>query len=191
MSRNEIDKDLQDLQHKYKDDAYKAELVSQLIDMVHIATKLFGPRNLYYTVIDIGFGGNQPEIQYPSENHPYIIIRLSAKAKKDRLIACYQMAHETVHLLAPTSRCHVTNLEEGVASYFAIYYMKNYYKGEEKELNNYNWEPDDPRYIPPLKKVTRLFEKDKYFVSELRRKSQHLFQDITAEGIINIIEGCA
>ena len=41
MSRIEIDKDLQDLQHKYKDDDDKSELVSRLVDMLHMAQKIF------------------------------------------------------------------------------------------------------------------------------------------------------
>ena len=38
--------------------------------------------------------------------------------------ACYQMAHETVHLLAPSCGRNANNFEEGVACYFAAYYMK-------------------------------------------------------------------
>ena len=123
MSRIEIDKDLQDLQHKYKDDDYKLELISRLIDMVHIAKKLFGPRDLCYTILGIEFGGKNPGIQYPIKNHPHIIIGLSAKAATCMWRACCDLAHETVHLLA-TGCKDATNLEEGVACYFADYYMQ-------------------------------------------------------------------
>ena len=34
------------------------------------------------------------------------------------------MAHETIHLLAPSCGRNANNFEEGVACYFAAYYMK-------------------------------------------------------------------
>ena len=46
MPQIEIEGDLLDLQHRAKGDDYKSELISRLIDMVHIAKKLFGPRDL-------------------------------------------------------------------------------------------------------------------------------------------------
>ena len=79
MPQIEIDGDLLDLQHRSKGDDYKSELISRLIDMVHIAKKLFGPRDCYYTIVGIEFGRKNPGIQYPIKNHPHIIIRLSAQ----------------------------------------------------------------------------------------------------------------
>ena len=49
---------------------------------------------------------------------------LSLSAATNILQACYQMAHETVHLLAPSGGRNANNFEEGVACYFAAYYMK-------------------------------------------------------------------
>ena len=70
MSRTEIDKDLQDLQQKYKDDAYKSELVSQLIDMLYSAKTLLGSRDPSYTILDIEFHPKGPKIYYPIKNRP-------------------------------------------------------------------------------------------------------------------------
>ena len=177
MPRIEIDEDLLVLQHKSKGDDYKSELISRLIDMVHIAKKLFGPRDLCYTILGVEFGGKNPGIQYPIKNHPHIIIRLSAKAATCMWRACCDLTHETVHLLAPTGCNDSTNLEEGVACYFADYYMKNKLNRPSLDLK------DDPDYKCALEAVKFLFEKDKYFVSKLRKR-QHSFQGITKADII-------
>ena len=65
MSQIEIDEDLLDLQRRSKSDVYKSKLVNRLIDMVHIAKKLFGPRDLCYTIVDIEFVSDGPYIGYP------------------------------------------------------------------------------------------------------------------------------
>ena len=178
MSRIEINKDLQDLQHKYKDDDYKSKLVNRLIDMLHMAKKLFGPRDLCYTILDIEFGGKNPGIQYPSKNHPHIIIRLSLEADTCMWRACCDLAHETVHLLAPTGCNNSTNLEEGVACYFADYYMKEI-------LNQcpFGLGENDTYYKRALEAVEPLLDKDKCFVRRVRKR-QPSFQGITKEDII-------
>ena len=177
MPQIEIDGDLLDLQRRSQGNDYKSELVSQLIDMVHIAKKLFGPRDLCYTILGIEFGGKKPGIQYPIKNHPHIIIRLSAKAATDIRWAYWNMAHETVHLLAPTGCNNPTNLEEGVACYFADYYMEEILKQPSFPLG-----PNDTSYKCALKAVKPLFDKDKCFVRKLRKR-QPSFQDITKEEI--------
>ena len=47
--------------------------------------------------------------------------------------ACYELVHETVHLLAPTGGNDATNFEEGVACYFADHYMI------EREIDRPEW----------------------------------------------------
>ena len=103
---------------------YTWTLASRLGDMLHMAEELFGERNPSYTILGIEFKGKRPRIRYPIKNRPHIIIKLSLQAATDMSPACWEMAHETVHLLAPTGCEYSTNLEEGVACYFANYYMK-------------------------------------------------------------------
>ena len=178
MPQIEIDGDLLDLQHRSKGDDYKSELISRLIDMVHIAKKLFGPRDCYYTIVGIEFGRKNPGIQYPIKNHPHIIIRLSAQAATCMWWARCNLAHETVHLLAPTGCNNPTNLEEGVACYFADYYMQEILSQPPFPLGE-----NDSHYKCALKAVKPLFDKDKCFVRKLRKR-QPSFQGITKEDII-------
>ena len=176
MPQIEIDGDLLDLQHRSKGDDYKSELVSWLVDMLHIAEELFAQRDPLYTIADIEFMGNVPCIRC-SENHQ-IIIQLTNSAATDMLTACYQMAHETVHLLAPIGNQAATNFEEGVASYFAMYYMQEILSQPPFPLGE-----NDSHYKCALKAVKPLFDKDKCFVRKLRKR-QPSFQGITKEDII-------
>ena len=178
MPRIEIDKDLQDLQHKYKDADYKSELVSWLVDMLHIAEELFGPRDPLYTIADIAFMGDVPCIRC-SENHQ-IIIQLTNSAATDMLTSCYQMAHETVHLLAPIGNQAATNFEEGVASYFAMYYMQNYYVPEKP--GDFDWGPNHPSYRCVLKVIKPRLDEDIDCIRRLR-KNQPSFQKMSKETV--------
>jgi hypothetical protein len=162
MPQIEIDEDLLDLQRRSKSDVYKSKLVNRLIDMVHIAKKLFGPRDLCYTIVDIEFVSDDPYIGYPYKDH-HIIIQLSDRAAKNMSQACYEMAHETVHLLAPTGGSHATNLEEGVACYFAAYYMK-------RKRNEPTWRPNLPSYKCVLEAVMPLLDEDICCVRKLRER---------------------
>ena len=179
MPQIEIDGDLLVLQHQSKGDDYKSELISQLIDMVHRAKKLFGPRDLCYTIINIEFKGEIPCIR--CSEHNQIIIQLTNSAATDMLKACYQMAPETVHLLAPIGNQPATNLEEGVASYFAMYYMRNYYK--EKKSDNFDWGPSHPSYRCVLKVVKPRLAEDISCIRRLR-ENQPSFQKMSKEAVI-------
>ena len=174
MPQIEIDEDLLVLQRQSKGNDYKSKLVSRLIDMVHIAKKLFGPRDLSYTIVNIEFMTDVPRIRYPENYH--IIIRLTQSAATNMSRAYYQMAHETVHLLAPTGCNDSTNFEEGIACYFAADYMK-------EQFNEPCWSPGIPSYECALDAVTPLLDKDMCCVRRLR-EHHHLFQDITKEDII-------
>ena len=173
MPQIEIDGDLLDLQRQSKSDVYKSKLVSRLIDMVHIAKKLFGPRDLSYTIADIEFMTDVPRIRYPENYH--IIIRLTQSAATNMSRACYQMAHETVHLLAPTGCNDSTIFEEGIACYFAADYMK-------EQFNEPCWSPGIPSYERALAVIKPRLDEDIYCIRRLREHHPS-FQDITKEEI--------
>ena len=80
---------------------YTWTLPSLLGDMLCIAEELFGPRDQSYTILGIEIGSDNPRIWYPGDCK-HIIIQLDSSASTDMYQACYQMAHETVHLLSPT-----------------------------------------------------------------------------------------
>jgi hypothetical protein len=88
--------------------------------------------------------------------------------------ACYEAAHETVHLLAPTLKGTV--LEEGAATVFAEDYV----------LRTWGW--IDPTQQGAYRRasglVRNLLSGDPYVIKKLRAK-QPLFSAITASDITN------
>lgn len=100
------------------DDGYSWTLVSRLGDMLQELERIYGPRDKSYTILGIEFEKNGPQLWYPG-NRKDIIIQLSLEAQYDLPMALYQLAHEAVHLLAPTGGSHSTVFEEGFATVFA------------------------------------------------------------------------
>ena len=151
----------------------------RLGEMLHMAEELFGPRDSSYTIHAIEFVPDGPYIFYPlndgSIKRPHIIIRLGDLAAKDMSQACYQMAHETVHLLAPSGGRNANNFEEGVACYFAAYYMK-------RKLNQPSWSPTLPSYKRALELIAPRLDEDIYCVRRLRDNNP-AFQDMSKEEI--------
>ncbi len=144
---------------------YTWTLTSRLSDMLYMAEELFGPRDYSYTILGIEFVADGPRIWYPG-NRKHIIIQLDPSAAMDMSRACYQMAHETIHLLAPSGGQNANNFEEGVACYFAAYYMA-------KKLNKPNWQATLPSYKRALELVTPLLNKDIYCVRRIRGRHLH------------------
>lgn len=154
----------------------------RLSDMLYLAEDLFGPRDQSYTPVGIEFVSDNPCVFFPGEtkqNRKHITIRLGLEAATDTHQAYYQLAHETVHLLAPEgmrAKCGITNnLEEGVATYYAGYYM-------EMKMSLPNWHPTLPSYQKAFEKVAPLLDRDKYCIRELRTE-QPEFTKITEEQI--------
>ena len=153
---------------------YTWTLASRLGNMLHMAEELFGPRDYSYTLLGIEFGPDNPRIWYPG-NRRHIIIQLSLLAAINMSQACYQMAHETIHLLAPSGGRNANNFEEGVACYFAAYYMKS-------KLNQPNWSPTLPSYRLALDIIAPRLNEDIYCVRRLR-ENQPSFLDMSKEDI--------
>ena len=112
----------------HSDKEYVQKLRRQQRDMLTIAEHMFGPRDLSYIIVGIEFVDDGPYIWYPlvpgKKDNTDIIIRLSSPAAQNMAQAYFQMAHETVHLLSPSRGQNATNLEEGVACFFSVYYME-------------------------------------------------------------------
>lgn len=166
------------------DETWTWTLPLRLSNMLYLAEDLFGPRDRSYTPAGIGFVSGIPHVFFPGEtkqNRKHITIRLGLEAATDTPQAYYQLAHETVHLLSPEgmrAKCGVTNnLEEGVATYYASYYMK-------MEMGQPNWHSTLPSYQKAFEKVAPLLDKDKYCIRDLRTV-QPEFTKITEEQISN------
>ena len=151
---------------------YKWTLASLLGDMLHAAEELFGQRDRSYTIVGIELVADGPRIWYPGDRK-HIVIQLSLDAAEDMYQACYQMAQETVHVLAPTGGQNANNLEEGISIYFARLYMK--------EALNFSYRPpSDMRYRNALEAVTPILDTDIDCVRRLREKEPS-FSEISHE----------
>ena len=158
------------------DGTYKWTLASRLRQMLHMAEHLFGPRDRSYTIFGIEFHEGNPKIWYPTGGDgKNIIIRLSPAAAANMSQACFQMAHETVHLLAPSGGRNATNLEEGVACYFSVYYMKQI-------LNEPAWYYPNESYQRVLELVRPRLEENIDCIRRLRER-QPSFGDMGKEDI--------
>ena len=174
MQQISIEKNLLFAERMSDDRGYTWTLASRPSNMLHMAEELFGPRDHSYTILGIEFGPDNPRVWYPGDRR-HIIIQLSLSAATSMSQACYQMAHETIHLLAPSGGRNANNFEEGVACYFAAYYMKS-------KLNQPNWSPTLPSYRRALELIAPRLNEDIYCIRRLR-ENQPSFRDMRKENI--------
>ena len=153
---------------------YKWTLASRLGDMLDLAEQLFGKRDYSYTILGIEFACDGPQIWYPG-NRRHIIIQLGFRATTNLSEACYQMAHETVHLLAPTGCRNANNLEEGVACFFANYYMKKTFNAPRRCTGM-------PSYEQALALVEPHLDEDIHCIRRLR-KNQPSFRKMSKDAV--------
>ena len=96
------------------DSGFSWTLTSRLGDILSKAETAYGPRDMNWTILGIEFCSNVPQIWFP-ENCRHIAIQLATNALGDTAIACYQLAHEVIHLLAPNGQHIAPVIEEGLA----------------------------------------------------------------------------
>ena len=156
---------------------YAQKLRRRLGLMLEMAESLFERRDCSYTILGIEFADDGPKIRYPEGlEGKKIMIRLSSSAAQKMSQACFQMAHETVHLLAPVRIEDATNLEEGVACYFSLYYM------EKKRIKPKLYYTGVKSYERVLELVIPRLQEDRYCIRRLRER-QPSFRDISKEEI--------
>ncbi|HWI56310.1 MAG TPA: hypothetical protein VNZ22_03735 [Bacillota bacterium] len=135
-------------------------LASRLGDMLHLAEDLFGARDASYTILGVEFVADLPRLWFPG-NRRHVVVQLHSSAAMDMSRACYQLAHETVHLLSPNGGGAASNLEEGVATYFAGYYMRT-------QFHQPNWHPELPSYKRALEMLAPRLDQDARCIRRLR-----------------------
>ena len=153
-------------------------LASRLGDMLDMAEKLFGGRDTSYTLLGIQFQSKDPEFGIVENIVSISLSNLTCGLLQTCREACYQMAQETVHLLAPTGDRNANNLEEGVSCYFADYYMMD--RRNSKSLNGAQCLPKN--YERALALVKPRLDDDIDCVRRIR-ENQPSFQDMTKEDI--------
>lgn len=106
---------------------YTWTLASVAGQMLHLAESLYGKRDMDYTFLGVEFSNGQvPRNWFPGERGQ-VVIQLTNHCLLDPHRACFQLAHEVIHLLSPTGRRSANMLEEGLANHFQTWYMRQCY----------------------------------------------------------------
>lgn len=169
----EIEADLIVAHRLATNDGYTWTLASRLGGMLRDAEDKFGERDRSYTILGIEFCGDFPQVWYP-DNCRHVVIQLTESCLTNLQEACYQLAHECIHLLSPSGSNDSTNVEEGVACYFAAYYMRT-------EFAQQFW-PTLPSYRRAFALVTPRLDADVHCMRRLR-KEHSSFSQIPKEAI--------
>lgn len=143
-------------------DGYTWTMTSRLGHMLADAERMFGERDRRWTIlgVEMCMDENQPPQNwypgYPARTN--IVIQIVPA--QDERFACYQLAHEVVHALAPQVGTSANVLEEGVAVWFARRYVKN----------NFDLNVDAGRssYDDACKLVDRMLSHDEQAIRKLR-----------------------
>lgn len=97
-------------------------LARRLGDMLYKAEEEFGQRDQSWTVLGIEFEGSTPCLWFPKPGKG-IVIKLGESALDNTVTACYQLAHECIHLLSPCGSSVVPVIEEGLATVYSESYI--------------------------------------------------------------------
>jgi hypothetical protein len=113
-------------------------LTTRLSHMLDEAEAQFGERDRSYTIVGVEFAAGHPRVWYPG-SRKHVAVQLGLECLTNPRQACYQLAHETIHLLSPSGGKNSICLEEGIACVFASAYMKKYFSLE--------WPPASQSYL--------------------------------------------
>jgi hypothetical protein len=140
-------------------------LASRLGHIIRTAEGLYGERGRSYTILGVEFGGAVPQVWFPGACG-HIIIQITPECAVDMSRACYQMAHEAIHLLSPTGGAHANTFEEGLAAHFSARYVQ--------EHLNANWHAGASPYQAACQLIDQLHAIDPDAIRKLRQV-HHLY----------------
>ena len=138
-------------------------LGSRLGAMLSEIEQLYGPRDSSWTILGYEFFDAVPHIWFPG-NCGHVLIRLGTSALEYPVRAYYQLAHECVHLLDPSTQANV--LEEGLAAKYAIGYARKI---------DPLYQSDDPKYDAAERLASRLLQLAPDAVRNLRSRHVKLW----------------
>lgn len=133
---------------------YTWTLGSRLGNILELAEEMFGPRDKSWTILGVEFTtADNPSVWYPG-NRKNVLIQLTQECMKDEKRALYQLSHEAFHVLSPLGpKTSSTVLEEGLAVYFSIQYLRS---ADIKVDNSY---VSSPKYRLAYTAVLELYKK--------------------------------
>lgn len=150
--------------------SYSLTLATRLGRMLIEIESLYGQRDKEYTFIGVEFSSNGPQNWFP-RNCKNVIIQLNLNALNDDTIACYQLAHEAIHLLAPDGQNGAPVIEEGLATVYSEDFVQ-------REFNTTNL-TGRLSYIDAAQKVRELISIDTDAIKKLRN-IEPSFKEMTA-----------
>lgn len=146
---------------------YSWTLASRLGSMLQQNQDLYGERDNSFTILGVEFCGDIPQLWYPG-NCGNIIVQLTRDVSTDPVRACYQLAHESVHLLSPSGGRRANNLEEGLAVLFSnIYLSSNFGR---------TIPPNIQSYEAAVEAVEELLGPDPNVIKKLRQDEPRMFE---------------
>lgn len=146
---------------------YRWTLTSRLGRMLANAEELYGKRDRDYTILGIEFVVDHPRIWYPGSAKD-IIIQLGLNALGDEVQACYQLAHECIHLLAPSGGQSANVLEEGLATYYSqVFVLQSFGRHMYSSL---------PAYESAYANLVKLLQIDANAVKVLRQEEPSMWK---------------
>jgi hypothetical protein len=93
-------------------------IATRISDALAEAERLYGPRDQRYFFAGHEFHDGHPRVWFPRPGH--VVMQLNAAHRDDFPRLVFELAHEVIHLLAPSARAN--NLEEGLAVAFSEAY---------------------------------------------------------------------
>jgi hypothetical protein len=156
--------------------------------MLSEAEELYGRRDMDWTPIGVEFfSGDVPHIWFPG-NRKHVCIRLTFSAVNDLDEALWQLAQEIVHILGPVVAGKANNLEEGLATHFALN-ISHYIDKPRAALLRQRVEQPASKYCSPLRDCEALLQIDPDIIKKLRRQQSYLSL-VTAKQILDVLPSC-
>ncbi|CAK1737898.1 IrrE N-terminal-like domain-containing protein [Vibrio crassostreae] len=143
-------------------DGYTWTLASRLGAMLIEVEGLYGERDKSWTFVGLEFEENGPQNWFPG-NCGNIVIQLNTNAINDEVLAHYQLAHEVVHLLAPSGERGAPVIEEGLATMYSENYLSASYG-----ITDYSKFTNLDSYIEAARLVRELLAFDSDAIRKLR-----------------------
>lgn len=110
------------------DDIPERNINSIFPKIMNTVELLFGEKDSTFQFIGISLSEDAPCLYFPNGYETKKVeIRITSDCEYNLTKAVYQTSHECVHLLFPNPLGTSTYLEEGIATFFAIWYTNNNY----------------------------------------------------------------
>lgn len=161
-------------------------LVSRLGQVLEFYEKRVGPRNSGMRLLGVEFTSEaRPGIRFVDHGDNTVrrslIIQLTQRAAADNERALFQLAHEAFHIIEPVEPGKaISYLEEGLASYAAIAYMK------QQDMDIGVKYLSEPAYVLSYELVSKIAERYPDFWERLKRLREETrsFSGLRSEDIM-------